>query len=85
MIVDTLFLTFFLSLIGLTYTNYTISGFNCKPGKTNSYIISSDIKLHFFFLEPASYLRAMEDAGAIDPKQCYLVDDSAQNIDAAQV
>jgi FMN phosphatase YigB (HAD superfamily) len=27
----------------------------------------------------------MEDAGAIDPKQCYLVDDSAQNIDAAQV
>ena len=27
----------------------------------------------------------MKDAGAVDPKQCYFVDDSAQNIDAAQV
>ncbi|KAI8638568.1 pyrimidine 5'-nucleotidase [Parasitella parasitica] len=34
--------------------------------------------------ETASFLRAMEDAGATDPKQCYFVDDSAQNIDAAQ-
>lgn len=36
-------------------------------------------------IETASFLRAMEDAGAVDPKQCYFVDDSAQNIDAAQV
>lgn len=36
-------------------------------------------------LETASFLRAMKDAGAVDPKQCYFVDDSAQNIDAAKV
>ncbi|CEP19514.1 hypothetical protein [Parasitella parasitica] len=34
--------------------------------------------------EIASFLRAMKDAGATDPEQCYFVDDSAQNIDAAQ-
>lgn len=27
----------------------------------------------------------MKDAGAIDPRQCYFVDDSAMNIDAAKV
>lgn len=27
----------------------------------------------------------MKDAGAVDPSQCYFVDDSASNIDAAQV
>ncbi|KAI7906329.1 pyrimidine 5'-nucleotidase [Cokeromyces recurvatus] len=34
--------------------------------------------------EPAAFLRAMKDAGAVDPKQCYFIDDSANNIDAAQ-
>jgi pyrimidine and pyridine-specific 5'-nucleotidase len=51
---------------GLTYTNYAIPDFNCKP-------------------EPESFLRAMRDAGVQDPSQCYLIDDSALNIDAAQV
>ncbi|KAG1619008.1 hypothetical protein G6F46_003493 [Rhizopus delemar] len=50
---------------GLTYTNYNISDFNCKP-------------------EIESFLRAMKDAGVQDPNQCYLVDDSSLNIDAAQ-
>ncbi|KAG0741257.1 hypothetical protein G6F23_007707 [Rhizopus arrhizus] len=50
---------------GLTYTNYAIPDFNCKP-------------------EPESFLRAMRDAGVQDPSQCYLIDDSALNIDAAQ-
>ncbi|RCH83538.1 hypothetical protein CU097_002981 [Rhizopus azygosporus] len=50
---------------GLTYTNYTIPDFNCKP-------------------ETESFLRAMKDAGINDPRLCYLVDDSAANIDAAQ-
>ncbi|KAI8079009.1 pyrimidine 5'-nucleotidase [Gilbertella persicaria] len=50
---------------GLTYANYAIPDFNCKP-------------------DPAAFMRAMKDAGAVDPTQCYLVDDSAQNIDAAQ-
>ncbi|KAI8380818.1 pyrimidine 5'-nucleotidase [Blakeslea trispora] len=50
---------------GLTYTNYALPNFNCKP-------------------DPAAFVRAMKDAGAIDPKQCYLVDDSAQNVDAAK-
>ena len=36
-------------------------------------------------LDPAAFVRAMRDAGAVDPKQCYLVDDSAQNVDAAKV
>ncbi|KAI9259294.1 pyrimidine 5'-nucleotidase [Sporodiniella umbellata] len=50
---------------GLTYTNYTIPEFDCKP-------------------EPESFFRAMRDAGIEDPSRCYLVDDSALNIDAAQ-
>ncbi|OBZ84262.1 Uncharacterized protein C24B11.05 [Choanephora cucurbitarum] len=50
---------------GLTYTNYALPNFNCKP-------------------DPAAFVRAMRDAGAVDPKQCYLVDDSAQNVDAAK-
>jgi pyrimidine and pyridine-specific 5'-nucleotidase len=36
-------------------------------------------------VEPESFLRAMRDAGVQDPSQCYLIDDSALNIDAAQV
>ncbi|KAG2203924.1 pyrimidine 5'-nucleotidase [Mucor mucedo] len=50
---------------GLTYTNYLVPDFNCKP-------------------EPASYLRAMQDAGVTDSNLIYFVDDSAINIDAAQ-
>lgn len=37
------------------------------------------------YAEQESFLRAMRDAGAVDPSQCYFVDDSASNIDAAQV
>ena len=35
--------------------------------------------------ETASFLRAMNDAGVTDPSLIYFVDDSALNIDAAQV
>ncbi|KAI9257317.1 pyrimidine 5'-nucleotidase [Phascolomyces articulosus] len=34
--------------------------------------------------EIASYKRAMEEAGVSDPKMCYLVDDSAANVDVAK-
>ncbi|KAI9361019.1 pyrimidine 5'-nucleotidase [Pilaira anomala] len=50
---------------GMTYTNYTVEDFNCKP-------------------EPASFLRAMKDAGVTDDTPIYFVDDSSLNIDAAQ-
>lgn len=43
------------------------------------------LKSNTLIIEPESFLRAMEDAGVTDPSLIYFVDDSALNIDAAQV
>lgn len=49
---------------GLTYCDYTIPDFDCKP-------------------ERKSFERAMRDAGVVHGSNCFLVDDSAANIDTA--
>ena len=47
----------------------------------------ADYRVSNFDCKPeiSSYERAMKDAGVTDPKMCYLVDDSAANVDAAKV